>query len=91
MLTKLFEFFGFRLTVEPPTKPTMNPLALSLIIGLVEEAIKDTPPLIADLQAIFVKTNPTPADWEALRAKVLSESYASYVPASNLPAGGGTA
>jgi len=66
----------------------MNPTVIYLILSLVEEAIKDTPGIVTDLQAIFSKPNPSPADWEALRAKVLSKSYADYVPSSALPAGG---
>lgn len=65
----------------------MSPTVIYLILSLVEEAVKDTPGIIADLQEIFSKPNPTPADWEALRAKVLSKSYGDYVPASALAGG----
>ena len=63
----------------------MTPTALALIFSLVEEAVKIEPALAADLAAIFSKPNPTPADWEALRTKLLGESYAAFVPASDLP------
>jgi hypothetical protein len=66
----------------------MSPQLIALVISLVEEAIKDTPALVEDLKAIFSNPNPSPADWEALRAKVLAKSYADYVPASALPANG---
>jgi hypothetical protein len=69
---------------KPPID--MSPAMISLIISLVEEAVKLCPEIIADLQTIFGNPNPTPADWEALRQKVLSISYAGYVPASALPA-----
>lgn len=64
----------------------MNPGLIALILQLVEEAIKDAPGVIADLRAIFSKDNPTPTDWQALRIKVLSQSYADFVPASALVA-----
>jgi hypothetical protein len=64
----------------------MNPANLSLIVSLVEEAIQVEPQLVAEFQTIFGNANPTPADWEALRAKVLAKSYADYVPSSALPA-----
>jgi hypothetical protein len=63
----------------------MNPATLALIVGLVEEAIKEAPALKADLHNLFSNANPTPADWEALRAKVLARGYHDYVPASDLP------
>lgn len=63
----------------------MSPQLLAIIVSLVEEAVSITPQLVTDIQAIFSKPNPTPADWETLRAKVLSKSYADYVPASALP------
>ena len=62
----------------------MSPAAIALIIQLVEEAIKITPAAYADFQTIFSNPNPTPADWAALRAKVLAKDYAAYVPASDL-------
>ena len=84
-LTQLFEFFGNKLTIEPSTQPPMSPTLIALIISLVEEFVKIAPQAYQDLQTIFSKPNPTPEDWEALRAKVLSISYADYVPASDLP------
>jgi hypothetical protein len=63
----------------------MSPTVIYLILSLVEEAIKDTPGIVADLQTIFSNPNPSAADWEALRAKVLSKSYGDYVPATALP------
>ncbi len=63
----------------------MTPAMLALILSLVEEAIAVTPGVIDDLKLIFNNPDPTPADWEALRAKVLAKSYADYVPASALP------
>ena len=64
----------------------MPPAALSLALFIVQEGIKDAPGLIAALKAIFATADPTAADWEALRAKVMAKSYADYVPDSALTA-----
>lgn len=57
----------------------------ALIVGLVEEAIKDAPGLINEFKAIFAVANPTTANWAAFKAKVASESYEQYVPDTALP------
>jgi len=58
----------------------MNPAMLALIVGLVEQAIKLEPTIAAELKAIFTKTDPTPADWLALRTRVLGQSFESLAP-----------
>ena len=58
----------------------MNPAMIALVISLVEEAIKVEPAIAAELQSLFSKPSPTPADWQALRAKVLGESFESLAP-----------
>lgn len=63
----------------------MSPATLALIVGLVEEAIKDTPGLIVDFKKIFGTADPTSADWQGLKAKVASESYEQYVPSTSIP------
>jgi hypothetical protein len=63
----------------------MPPATLTLVIFGIEEAIQQTPALIADLQNIFANGAPTAADFAALRAKVASESYQQFVPQSGLP------
>ena len=65
----------------------MSPALLALLISLVEELIKIEPALAAAISALLAKTDPTPADWQALRAKVLGESFESLAPnaAANLP------
>lgn len=63
----------------------MPPQVLTLVIFGIEEAIQQTPALIADLQQIFASGTPTAAQFAALRAKVASESYQSFVPQSGLP------
>ena len=65
----------------------MSPALIALIIQMVQEAVTLAPGIVADLQTIFNNPNPTPADWEALRAKVLAKTYADYVPASALAPG----
>ena len=62
----------------------MSPAMLALIFSLVEEAIKVTPGLVTAFEEIFSNPNATPADWEALRAKVLANAYGDYVPQSDL-------
>ncbi len=58
----------------------MNPATIALIIGLVEELIKDAPAIAEQIRGIFAKTQPTPADWLALRAHVLGASFESLAP-----------
>ena len=60
----------------------MNPATIALIIALVEEAVKLTPAIRTELQAIFNKPNPTPEDWLLLKARVLSQSFESLAPAA---------
>jgi hypothetical protein len=62
----------------------MPPQALTLAFLIIEEAIKQEPAIAADIQSLFNKGNPSPDDWAALRAKVMAESYASYVPKTAL-------
>jgi|GEM_PF-3744560 hypothetical protein len=57
------------------------------IIDGVQEAIKVAPNLVADMQALFASGAPTDADFDALRAKVSAEDYATFVPASQIPPG----
>ncbi|HEX3626703.1 MAG TPA: hypothetical protein VH280_14920 [Verrucomicrobiae bacterium] len=63
----------------------MNPAILALIIQLLQEAIVLEPSFAAEIQTLLSTPNPQPADWEALRQKVLAKSYKDYVPASGLP------
>lgn len=58
----------------------MSPATLALLVSLVEDLITEAPAVYAELQSIFYKPNPTSADWEALRTKVLGESFASLAP-----------
>lgn len=58
----------------------MNPAVISLIIGLVEMAIKYQPQIAAELKAIFEKENPTPEDWMVLKAKVLTAKWEDLAP-----------
>jgi len=52
---------------------------------IIEFAIQYAPTMIADLQRLFASGNPTPADYAALRAQVSAETYAQFVPGSDLP------
>jgi hypothetical protein len=58
----------------------MNPVIIAAIITLVEKLIENEPAIAAELQNIFSNPNPTPADWQALRAKVLGESFDQLCP-----------
>lgn len=58
----------------------MSPAIIALIVGLVEELVKNEPAIAADLQAIFSKKNPTPEDWKALKNKIASASFESLAP-----------
>lgn len=62
----------------------MSPATLALILSLIEEAVKEAPAVVTELQSIFSNPNPTPADWENLRATVLAKTYKDYVPATQL-------
>lgn len=62
----------------------MNSQILQLIIFVIEQAVQQVPAFVSDLRAIFAAGTPTAADFAALRAKVASESYAQFVPASAL-------
>jgi hypothetical protein len=62
----------------------MNPATIALVIGLVEEAIKEAPAVAAEIKTIFANGNPTPDDWAALKAKVLSQSFESLAPNAKL-------
>lgn len=58
----------------------MSSALLALIVSLVEEAVKLAPNVAADIKAIFNKTDATPQDWADLKAKILANTYESYVP-----------
>jgi len=73
-------------TKKQTSKNTMPPQVLQLGLFVLEEAIKQTPALISEFQALFASGQPTAQDFAALRAKVAGESYASLVPSSAIPA-----
>jgi hypothetical protein len=66
----------------------MSPAAIALLIQLIELAIKEEPAIALELHDIFSNPNPSADDWQALREKVLSESFDSLAPhaAADLPA-----
>ena len=63
----------------------MSPATISLIVQLVQIAIAEEPAIAEEFKTLFATANPTPADWDALRQKVLSKTYKDYVPDSDLP------
>lgn len=58
----------------------MPPAVLTLVISLVEEAIKIEPGIQAALTSIFSKPQATPADWQAVKDAVLAKRYEDFVP-----------
>jgi len=62
----------------------MNEKILALAVFGLEEIIKVAPGLYQEFADLFAKDNPTPADWDALRAKIASKSYKDYVPTTTL-------
>jgi hypothetical protein len=58
----------------------MSPAIIAGIISLVEELVTESPAIYAELQTIFAKSNPTPVDWELLRTKIVSDSFAKLAP-----------
>lgn len=58
---------------------------ISTILTLVEFAIGEEPKVATALQEIFSKSNPTAADWQALRQKVSAMNYDTAVTNSQLP------
>lgn len=57
-------------------------------VQLVELAIQEEPAIALELHNLFATPNPSAADWQILRDKVLSESFESLAPhaAADLPA-----
>jgi hypothetical protein len=52
-----------------------------LAIFILQEVITQAPALYTDIVGIFSSpTPPTPADWQALLAKITAKSYADYDP-----------
>lgn len=58
----------------------MTPATLALIVGLIEEAIKVEPLIATELSKIFSKTNPVPADYMALKLRVLGIPFEALAP-----------
>jgi len=66
----------------------MSPATLALLVQFIELAIREEPAIALELHNLFSNPNPSAADWQALREKVLGESFESLAPAAaaNLPA-----
>lgn len=63
----------------------MDPVTAGLILSGIEAAITYAPGFITDLQQLFASGAPTAADIATLRAKITAETYAGFVPNSDLP------
>lgn len=66
----------------------MSQQAIALALFILEEAIKREPELAAAVRDMLKKSDPTPEEWAALRARVMAQDYAAYVPESALGNGG---
>lgn len=64
----------------------MNPATIALVMQFVELVISEEPAMATELTALFSKGTPTAADFAALNARIMAESYKQFVPASDLPA-----
>src|ERR1039457_5381588 len=62
----------------------MHPETILVALFAIDEAIKLEPGIAAAIRSMFAQGDPTPADWNALRAKVASKSYKDYVPSTAL-------
>jgi hypothetical protein len=60
---------------------------LDTILSLVEFSIQEEPAVQVMLTKLFSGGNPTPEQWEAVRADIASMSYAKLVPNSQIPSG----
>lgn len=63
----------------------MNNATIALALFALQEILKAAPGLYAELASVFAKDTVTDADWDALRARVLSKGYKDFVPATELP------
>lgn len=57
---------------------------IGYIIKGVQFLIREVPSAIPTLQALFAKKDPTDADFEAAKAKIVADSYSALVPNSQL-------
>jgi hypothetical protein len=83
-MNKIIEALASILSISAPAIAGANPV-VSLGLFAIEEAIKQEPAIAQELQALFATGTVTPEQIAALRAKIASESYAGFVPASALP------
>lgn len=58
---------------------------VATIISIIEFAIEEEPTVATALQEIFTKSDPTSADWAALRAKYAAMDYDKTVTNSQIP------
>lgn len=58
----------------------MTPALASLIIALVQELVRVAPGAIQEIRDVLSKPDATPADWDALRARVAARKYEDYDP-----------
>jgi hypothetical protein len=62
----------------------MSEVALAALVSLVEEAVKLEPSIAAEFRTLFNNPEATPADWQAVRTRVLGQSFESLAPDAKL-------
>ena len=60
-------------------------MSIALLTLIINEVVANGPTVIAEIESLFASGTPTLADLQALRAKLEAESYASFVPNSQIP------
>lgn len=56
----------------------MNTSLVNLILFIFQELVKIVPGMATEFAKLFSKGEPTQADWEAFRARVLAKKYEDY-------------
>ena len=62
----------------------MDPVTISLLTFLVQEAIKYEPTIAAAIKDLLTKAAPTDADFAALREHIAQQTYRKMVPNTRL-------
>lgn len=60
-------------------------MSITLLTLIINEVVANGPAVITEIESLFAAGTPTLADLQTLRNKLEAESYASFVPASQLP------
>lgn len=58
----------------------MNTALINLVIFAVQTLLREAPAAIAGIRALLTVDNPTDADYEAARKRIIADTYESLVP-----------